>query len=527
MGRQVAGNTFLKAFFKYTNFPEFYVYSSNKTQAEDFYKFAREEGRNETIKFIDLQNTAALAQPGLLFYPGPDIAVQAKKRSLFKNSGWSICGVTHTTATDRIMDSFQSFVSSPLEPWDAVICTSSAVHSNVLKIIESEEENLKQRLNAKTFIRPQLPIIPLGINCSEFKFTDNEKIKARDELGINREEIVILYVGRLSFHAKANPFPMYKALEKAAVKSEKKLVLIECGFYGTKDVENAYKKACDYLSPSIRVIRTNGTDQKLKSKSYAAAQIFCSLSDNVQETFGITPLEAMAAGLPVVVSDWDGYKDTVRNNIDGFLIPTIMPPSGFGKDLSNRYALSIDSYDKYIGYLSNFISVDIDKTADIFYKLITNEKLRNTMGLNAKKRANEKYDWNKIIFEYEDLWSNLKSIKNKSNGSYYIWSARLDPFHIFSSYPSNTISKDTLISLKNDSAALSLIKYKELKNLMIITYAKYTIPHENFVEQLFKSIEKGSKKISQLEKEFINTNQAYITRSIVWLNKYNLIKIID
>ena len=46
--------------------------------------------------------------------------------------------------------------------------------------------------------------------------------------------------------------------------------------------------------------------------------MFCSLPDSVEETFGIVPIEAMAAGLPVVVSDWDGYKDTVRDNVDGF-----------------------------------------------------------------------------------------------------------------------------------------------------------------------------------------------------------------
>ena len=58
-------------------------------------------------------------------------------------------------------------------------------------------------------------------------------------------------------------------------------------------------------------------------KSLASSDIFISLSDNFQETFGITPLEGMASGLPVVVSDWDGYRDTVRDQIDGFTIPTI------------------------------------------------------------------------------------------------------------------------------------------------------------------------------------------------------------
>jgi glycosyltransferase involved in cell wall biosynthesis len=33
----------------------------------------------------------------------------------------------------------------------------------------------------------------------------------------------------------------------------------------------------------------------------------------------------MAAGIPVVVSDWDGYKDTVRDGVDGFRIPTFKP----------------------------------------------------------------------------------------------------------------------------------------------------------------------------------------------------------
>ena len=47
---------------------------------------------------------------------------------------------------------------------------------------------------------------------------------------------------------------------------------------------------------------------------WAAADVFLSLVDNIQETFGITPLEAMAAGLPVVASDWDGYRYTMRDS---------------------------------------------------------------------------------------------------------------------------------------------------------------------------------------------------------------------
>ena len=103
MGRQVAGNSFLKAYFRYSDYKEFWVYSDKKQEAEDFAKFAREQGRNEKIKFINFQNTGTLYEPGLLFYPGPSISLHAKRRSFYKDNSWSLCGITHTTCSERAM----------------------------------------------------------------------------------------------------------------------------------------------------------------------------------------------------------------------------------------------------------------------------------------------------------------------------------------------------------------------------------------------------------------------------------------
>ena len=58
---------------------------------------------------------------------------------------------------------------------------------------------------------------------SKEMFTEDQKMQARRKLEIPENAIVVLYVGRLSFHAKANPFPMYKALENAANISNKKI----------------------------------------------------------------------------------------------------------------------------------------------------------------------------------------------------------------------------------------------------------------------------------------------------------------
>ena len=42
----------------------------------------------------------------------------------------------------------------------------------------------------------------------------------------------------------------------------------------------------------------------------------------MQESFGLAPIEAMAAGLPVIASDWDGLRDTVSPDV-GIRVPTL------------------------------------------------------------------------------------------------------------------------------------------------------------------------------------------------------------
>ncbi|GAB4405669.1 MAG: hypothetical protein OHK0048_25560 [Rhodoferax sp.] len=348
--------------------------------AQHFAQTVQTFGRQEPVRAVDKNTLGALAQVGVVYYPGPGIGEHAFQRAAFGHGSWILCGITHTTASAGAMDALSDLITAPVQPWDAVICTSTAVKDNVTRLLQAQVDCLKARLGITKLVLPQLPVIPLGIHTQDFAFATKQKAAARAGLGVDPDTLVVLFMGRLSFHAKAHPLAMYQALEAAAQATGKSVVLIECGWHANDFIAKAYADAARLACSSVRVITLDGRKAEDRQTAWAAADVFCSLSDNIQETFGITPIEAMAAGLPVVVSDWDGYKDTVRDGIDGFRIPTLMPRAGLGRDLAQRHTLEIDTYDMYCGHSCMVVAVDVAATTHAFLRLFASPQLRKQMG---------------------------------------------------------------------------------------------------------------------------------------------------
>lgn len=530
MGRNAAGESFLRGFLVHSRANEFWTQVRQLEHAQDFAAAVKAAGRAEPVKAVDANSLAALAEAGALYFPGPGIGSHAWQRAAYGHARWSVCGITHTTSSALAMDSLAELITAPVQPWDAVICTSTAVKSNVERLLQAQVDYLKDRLAIGKLVLPQLPVIPLGIHTGDFTFADSEKAQARQALGADAATHVVLFTGRLSFHAKAHPLAMYQALQAAAaLPSPEKVLLVECGWHANESIEKSFTDAAALACPGVRVVTLDGRNAQQRRSAWAAADIFCSLSDNIQETFGIVPIEAMAAGLPVVVSDWDGYRDTVRDGIDGFRVPTIMPGAGLGTDLALRFGLEVDNYDMYCGHTCSMVAVDVQATASAFAKLFASADLRRQMGEAGRQRARAVYDWSVIVPRYEALWAQLGELRLAQAPALkplpQPWPARMDPFHAFAGYPTRILAPETVLALVDADVAGAIERVNDYRNLAMVDFARDVLPSEAEVRSALQSAAEGPRPAVEMLTNIEAARQPFVFRSLVWLLKLGVLQV--
>ncbi len=531
MGRHAAGESFLRGFLAHSQATEFWAQVAKPEHARVFAQTVQGAGRREAVKVVDKHTIGALSRAGVVYYPGPNLGEHAWQRAAFGHGAWSLCGITHTTSSAGVMDGLTELLTAPVQPWDAVICTSTAVADNVNRLMQAQGDYLSQRLGAQRLVLPQFPIIPLGIHTHDFVFSKDEKAIARKELAADEHTLVVLFMGRLSFHAKAHPLAMYQAMEQAVatLPAGQKVVLVECGWHANDYIARAYGEAARAACPSVRVVTLDGREPENRQRAWASADVFCSLSDNIQETFGISPIEAMAAGLPVVVADWDGYKDTVRDGIDGFRVPTLMPGAGLGNDLALRHALEIDTYDQYCGYTCSLVAVEVEATAQAFAKLFASADLRHQMGAAGQQRARAVYDWATIIPQYEALWAQLHELRQAQAPSLaplpHPWPARMDPFHAFASYPTRVLAPHTVLRLTDADMAIASRRLAELQQLAMVNFAKVVLPTAAEMQALLANVAAGPRPAAELLQAVPAARQAVVFRALAWLVKLGIMRV--
>ena len=325
---------------------------------------------------------------------------------------FSLTGVTHTLCSHRVMQGLGR-VTAPLEPWDALVCTSRSALQVVQQAMACT--NAWNDVSATLPIPqgPQLPLIPLGLDPEPFNWQgrfasrQEQRLHARQQLGLSPSARVVLFLGRLSFHSKAHPLALYRALDRLSATHE--LVLLECGHIFNADISAAYDQLHQRY-PHLTLRRIGGltaATEDDKKLALAAADLFCSPADNLQETFGLSVLVAMASSLPVVASVWIGYRELVIHGRTGWLVPCRDLLPGKLADALIVAAAWVCRTDSTVGLRS--LGKVLDHAA--LERVWASSGRSRTLRFHGRsgQDANDTFAWRVVSEQYRDLWRDLAS----------------------------------------------------------------------------------------------------------------------
>jgi len=226
----------------------------------------------------------------------------------------------------------------------------------------------------------KITIIPCGFSATEFYPVDKEC--ARKVVGLPQNEHIILQLGRMV--PRKGVDNVIRALGHLKQSKKPVRLVIVGGEY-----EELEETTCPEFARLMNIVRENGVETSVifagrKNRDrlkyyYAAADVF--ITTPWYEPFGITPLEAMACGTPVIGSNVGGIKYSVAEGETGLLVPAEAP----------------------------------EMLAEKINVLLGNEELRNRMSDNAIKRVNTYFTWAEVARQVNGLYKNLQPVAKERN----------------------------------------------------------------------------------------------------------------
>jgi hypothetical protein len=150
------------------------------------------------------------------------------------------------------------------------------------------------------------------------------------------------------------------------------------------------------------------------------------------------------------------------------------------------------------------------------------------MGDAGRQRARQVYDWKPIIGQYESLWASLNQLRQSQGHSVkpldHPWPARLDPFYAFASYPTHTLTPQTLLGLVDDDLSSALERVGLYTALAMVNFAREVQPNPSEAQAVLQALEMGPRAAGELVMGLPGDRQAHVFRSLAWLLKLGILK---
>jgi glycosyltransferase involved in cell wall biosynthesis len=527
LGRHSAGESFLRGFIRYADVEQFYFWQYSGTDLEPLDAAVRRLAPSDKPRrWLNPSERGRLAEVGVASMPEPTLNREAWARRPYGAHSYSICGLTHTTATGRSMDNISNYLIAPVEGHDALICTSSAVRASVEAQLDGVRDYLAAEYGgSRRRPEPQRVIIPLGIDTAAYAATPEHRAAWRERLEIPADAVVALYVGRFNAAEKMNPALMALALEKAAQELGQPIYWVNSGWAGSDGEAATYHNATRALCPSVTYLIVDGRPLDVRYSIWSVADFFISFSDNIQESYGLTPVEAMAAGLPCVVTDWDGYRDTVRHGEDGFRVDTVAPAPGDGFDLTYWHANEWWGYSTYVAAAAQLTAIDFSQAVEAITTLARNPDLRRKLGGQAQARARSVFDWSAIVPQYQALWADQNARRRACDPTPGIMNNpfRPDPFRLYASYPTRHLAKDWRASL---APGIDWPAAKAVLASPLAGYGAINRPTLEEAEQIVAWLAtRPGASVAELVEVFPPVRRPAISRGVLWIARFGVIEL--
>jgi len=528
-GFDVAVNNFLSAYFRHSEAQQFLCRPTDIPSFDHFKELAAAAGIDAEARCIGLDPRHPeknLQSIDCIFRPDPLTVDLIWRRQQMRGHGYATCGLVHTMSGERIAQAVGNLCFAPSDATDALICPSVAIRDAVHNLWSIHSEYINHRFGGNFVCPVQTPVIPLGIDTEKFSrlSTPEKRAIQREALGVSDDEIVILFTGRLSFATKAHPLPLFIAAERAAKRSEQKVRLVMFGYFKPKDMEQHFRALAADIGKTVKIEFVLNDDPRFPEGLWAGADIFTSLSDNVQESFGLTPIEAMACGLPAVISDWDGYREGVRSSSEGFLIPIVTPPPPAGMAIAQLY-YNEENYGVALAGAAQSTSLDIELCSYSLAALIKDANLRRTMGENGRLRARTVFDWKHIIRAYDALWQNLSEQRVANPPAQTLpaqWQAvhpgYPNPWEMFRSFPTAHLAASDLLYIAMDQADVDLV-FRHGINYFV---PDLLLPQEQLRELIAVIRRAQAVRIQDVLSAFPTDKHDLLWRCIGWMLKHGV-----
>ncbi len=171
--------------------------------------------------------------------------------------------------------------------------------------------------NSRNLLRFQdiVTVIPNGVDCERFNpHVESDDVKER--LGLEGKFVILFVAALTKWHR-------YKGLEilldalRLVVQTERELLLI---VVGDGELRSEFERLSQNLNVRKNVIFAgNVCDEKLP-QFYAACDVLVLPSKDMSEGFGLTILEANAAGKPCIGTSVGGIPSVIENKFNGLIV---------------------------------------------------------------------------------------------------------------------------------------------------------------------------------------------------------------